>query len=455
MRRPSTPVLLLLLAAGVLVSYSSSLGTATMALALGAPVMLLMIAIVPLAALAAILVASTQLTGGRFPLAGYNLLPEHVVLVAFGCALFVRCSAGLLRRAAVYEVLLLAWIAWNLVVSLLYAPRSGRSLAIVAWMILAWLILWCLRSYFLAEPAGRKRVLDVGAWVAAAVGAVSFALWAVALLGGPDIGVQPEFLTGSLAAKGPTLEANFLGTQELCWLFLGLHGRLLHDERPSPWKVAGVLLGIVASMTRAVWIATLLVLCAAFVAHLRRRPKAAEPAARRGIARPVAVGLLAIVLMVGGPQVEKLTASFDFGSGTAAARLTNWRIAWDDVTGSDAYLTGLGTNSYGQRHLSRTMPGEPDYLGNLPLMVLYDSGLIGVVLFGGAMAALVVRGRSAQDRLLRLVFVLALMIVGAATNPVWLGFVWVTVAVLDTHPEDVTEHLSGVGAAERQAGIGT
>lgn len=419
---------------GVLVAQRSSLGNVGLAACAGAALVVVLAATLRVTTLVVLLVVSTELTRARFPFGGFHFLPEHVVLVALLLALVVRATATVLRRPAVYEMLLLAWIAWNLAITVLYSVDVGKSLAIVAWMALAWLILWCVRSHFLADPEGRERVLDLGLRLAAILGAVSFGLWAVALLGGTRFGVQPEFNTGTLAAKGLTLEANFLGSQELCWLFLMLRRRVV-DHRPmAPWEVAGLLLGIVSSMTRAVWMATILV--ALGTAIVARRGDVNAPTVRSPVRQTIAAGMVMSLLLIalGSPPVQKLRASLDFSSATARGRVANWELARDDLASSDAYLTGFGTNAFGQHHRSATLKGQPDYLGNLPLTVLYDSGIIGVLLFGAAMTGIVLAGRDRRSRWLNLLFVFALMIVGAATSPVWFGFLWVTVAAFDTAP---------------------
>jgi hypothetical protein len=43
---------------------------------------------------------------------------------------------------------------------------------------------------------------------------------------------------------------------------------------------------------------------------------------------------------------------------------------------------GLGTNSYGQRHFERTISGpKPAFVGNWFVRILYDSGIVGLLLF--------------------------------------------------------------------------
>lgn len=397
-----------------------------------------LILFVPLSTLAVMLVAASQLTRGRVGLVGYNFFPEHMLVLVFLAALVVRRATWLLRRPTAFEVLLLGWIGWNGVTSIFSSPDPGKSLAIVVWMALAWMILWCVRGYFLADPSARERVLRRGAQVAAALGILAFVLWLVALLGGTRFGTQDEFVTGSLAAKGFALEANFLGSQELVWLLVVLRSRVVRGHTAPAWVVSGMLLGIAASMTRAVWLATVLVIAGCLMVSRTTEPQGAAnrnsqtrlPLTRLLVA---AVGIIATFSLLGSP-LAKLRASLDFGTTTGQVRVRSWNTAWDDLAQSGSYLTGLGTNSFGQRHLSEANPGEPDYLGSLPLAVLHDSGVVGVMLFGGAIVAFVRRASERRARLMNALFVTALFVVGSATSPLWFGFVWIAVAAFDTDP---------------------
>lgn len=396
-------------------------------------------ALAPLSVLVAALVVSCQLTGGRFEFGPYRFLPEHVVLLMFLGAVLLRVPRLLLRPAAAYEMLFLAWILWNGTVSVFYSPEPAESLAIVAWMGLAWLMLWCVRSYFLAEPEHRGRILDIGAQAAALLGAAAFAMWASALAFGTGFGVQPDYVTGSIASKGFAFEANFLGSQEMFWLYLVIRRKLLGERHLSPWQIAGMVLGLVCSMTRAVWLAVGVVLVGALAARRLTTmvlPDGPGRPHRRSLGQVAAGGLClsGLVVMLGTPAAQKFRATLDFDSVTGQSRVVAWKTAWQDLEQSGSFHTGLGANSFAQRHPSPTIRGEPDYLGNLPLSILYDGGLIGVLLFSGAILCLIARGGNARGWLLNIIFVLALMIVGAATNPIWMGFVWVTIAAIASDP---------------------
>jgi hypothetical protein len=77
-------------------------------------------------------------------------------------------------------------------------------------------------------------------------------------------------------------------------------------------------------------------------------------------------------------KVNELTA---FSSGTEAARYSELRTALGDMHISPIF--GLGTGTYGLRHPLRS--GVTNYIGNLWLRVLYDTGVFGFRLFVGAL----------------------------------------------------------------------
>lgn len=429
------PAVALASATGLLVSPGSTLWRTGAVLAASAPLVVVAVVGLPVSVVATALVVSSLVSGGRFPFAGFNFLPEHVVVAVLLTVLVLRRPAAIVRRPATYEAWLLAWIAWNGLVSLVYADDPAASLAIVAWMLLAWLILWSVRGVLLTEPGARAQILRVGSAVAAAMGLVAFVTWLSALAGFTTWGVQPEFVTGTVASTGLALEANIFGAQGLFWLFLVVRARILHGTRLSSWVVLGLTLGIVSSMTRAVWLAAVVLGVGIFVvARTGRRVRLARPVGRLR-AWVVSIAAVALLMVVGAPVGAKLAHSLDFGSSTGSSRLENWKVAVDDLGEDGAYLFGLGTNSFGQRHLSPTIPGEPDYLGNLGLALLYDTGVVGLGLFAGAAASIALRPSRARQRVLNLTFIAALLIIGAATSPVWFGFVWITVALLDDRAE--------------------
>ena len=91
-------------------------------------------------------------------------------------------------------------------------------------------------------------------------------------------------------------------------------------------------------------------------------------------------------------------------------------------------ITGLGTNSFGQRHLEPTLPSKPTpaYLANLPLSVLYDSGIVGFLLLAGVLVTSLPRGRRSRARALGLFAVF--LVASLATSSLWFATTWIFLA---------------------------
>ncbi|HUQ64397.1 MAG TPA: hypothetical protein VM121_11640 [Acidimicrobiales bacterium] len=456
-RSPIVLVVLVPLVAGLLIGNGSSSTVGLAAVLALAPLIALAIAAMSLETLVLTLVFSTQLQVARAFVVGFHFLPEHFVLVVLVAALVIRAPHIVFRRPAAYEALLLAWVAWNAIVSLLVSPDLQNSLAIVGWMSLAWMIMWTARGVLGLTEEGFRRVVNAGGWLASVLGLIAFGLWLAALLDVAHLLVQPEFVTGAVGAKGPALEANLFGSGELMWFYWLLRQRALHRRYVPTWQIAALVLGIGASMTRAVWLATVVVLVGSM---FLRRPGTSDAGAdaegtdrtKGQVTLVFGVILLGVVLAFATPAGQKFSESLNFRETTGASRASGWQLALKDVSKADAIVMGLGTHSYGVRHESPTLRGKPDYLSNFPLTLLYDTGLIGLALFGGAMLAFVLRSGQPATRLMNLLFVLAVLIAGAATSPIWFGFVWVMVAAIDVdRPEQ--QPYPDESAGEGPAGV--
>jgi hypothetical protein len=69
---------------------------------------------------------------------------------------------------------------------------------------------------------------------------------------------------------------------------------------------------------------------------------------------------------------------------TLTFRLNRIPVAVADLERSP--LIGLGAATFGQRHALPGRPDEPDYLGILALVTLYETGILGLVSLGGGLA---------------------------------------------------------------------
>lgn len=104
--------------------------------------------------------------------------------------------------------------------------------------------------------------------------------------------------------------------------------------------------------------------------------------------------------------------------------------AFQDVKQSPIF--GLGANSYGQRHQLTTNPGKPAYIANMYIETLYDSGIIGFLLFIPVLAFLVwpsryvrfAEGDIGLPTYGIILGVFALLVASVATQVIFLPFPW-------------------------------
>jgi O-antigen ligase len=103
-------------------------------------------------------------------------------------------------------------------------------------------------------------------------------------------------------------------------------------------------------------------------------------------------------------------------------------------------LLGWGTGSY--RHVFVIAPGAPNWIPNIFMHVLFDTGLVGLILFGGALG---IAGWRAVASISKpagqwstadfatyglLLAGLALLLTYQLTDGTWMGFTWVLLAML-------------------------
>ena len=200
--------------------------------------------------------------------------------------------------------------------------------------------------------------------------AVGISLMALVVLHVTTLGVQMADLP---MAYGTQWEANIFGSFLLgnFFLLLGDHVR----RGPSVLRTVGLLLvvvGIVASITRTVWLALLLGLVV-FVALLLRFRGYGGRMASVLVAVPV-VTLLGLIVGSATPFAGRLLDIVNLQTSSASGRLFIYRAALDESR--HHLLLGSGTGSWNLG----AIPGQPHpWLPNLFLLTLNDTGIIGLV----------------------------------------------------------------------------
>lgn len=371
-----------------------------------------------------VLIGSTFVTRFRPELLGLNFLPEHVVLAACLVALLIGGRhTAVVAAATDRSVLLLgAFVAWSAVVSIVRSPQPTPSLQIVGWLALDWLLLVAV----LASTDDPRTIARQGTrWLGGAA-TIAIALWVAASAGAISFGVQLESTVGAQGAYGLSYESNILAATLAVWAFVALTCPGIVPRRARNLIVVLAGMAIALSLTRAavVGLAAGLLVWALMEGLLGWRVVVRMCAVTVGV-----IGLSYVVAPnVVAPIATKAGRLFDFGSGNGQLRVSEWKKSLGDISGAD-WLVGLGTNSYGQRHLDPTRPDLriPAYLGNLPLQVVYDSGIVGAGLLCGAVVRVIPKTRRQAARALGLLTVYVACAV--ATSPFWFGTTWVLMAM--------------------------
>jgi len=375
--------------------------------------------------LLSLLVAGMYFTRFRVELVGFSFLPEHllvlVVLVAAVEEGQVRRLGRALRSRTVRFMGL--FVIWGAVVSLLQAPRPGRSLAIVGWLALSWLILLTLVALSVGSAWIQRQLFG---WAVVA-SVTSLLVYFSARVTGSSFGLQRVAGEVGQALYGTAFEANILGSTLAVAAFIGLTASAAVIPRKARWiGLPPIALAMALSLTRGAFVG--LALGLAVWAALSPRL-----AWRRLVPLVVLVGTLWLAVSTVEPSTvallnDRVAHGVDFGTGTGRGRVDGWLTAIDDIRGLPLVI-GLGVNSFGQRHNEPTLPNTntPANLANVLLQIVYDTGLLGVAILSVAFAASIRRPTSSLRRASGL---LALVVAASmATSTFWFGSTWALVAL--------------------------
>lgn len=381
--------------------------------------------------LAVLLIVTCLIDRNTFPVGGLNIRPEQIAGILVLVTLVVRGlrskrDLSLIRPDRI-ELALIAWFAVALVSSVVAALNRVESLKILALLMLSSLALFLPRRLIADSP---EKFEQVAGWalLALAFESAYASLAYLAHVFGPTISLSVNPATGQLDAYGTLWEPNVLGAMAgagaVGWAFLGPR------YFKHPWiGVAICLTACVAGFARAAWLAVLVVIILALATPIRQRIDFMT----------LAVGSLGATLMT-----AWILASDRLGTHTPAAaggvssavgnatdilgRLYQFAPVFTDL--KQRPFLGGGIDSFGQRHV---LAGVHEHLGNLGLLVLNDTGLVGLLVFAAFVVAIVLavwrcRENATVVGLAAMVTVIA--ITNQATETLELMITWLLIGLL-------------------------
>lgn len=384
-----------------------------------------------------LLIAATALDRYRFDLAGAGLRVEHFVFAGIALAWGLKTRPTFkqfcFRRT---DILLGAFLGATLLSSLLYAPLARESLKFFGLMCYGVLL------YLFVRAAGADaQTFTRAVWVLIAVGVGASAFGIAAWLAFPlgmNLGVQTYSLGTfeTFSAYGTLFDSNTLGMFAMAAALVQM--TLLSDAQFARRRLmlgAGILVTLLAaalSLTRTAWIGLAVGLFLIFLFSPRRR----WALVFGGAALVCVVGALlaSSALAGGGGALADFSVMRLLTSKSIFFRLDAYTRAWQEFAGSP--LLGNGANTFAQKYTSPA--GTRDWISNLELMTLNDTGLVGMALLGGWLIWFGVdtwralKTASPQRTLLLALAIAyaALLVCYQATSVFWLGWNWVYVGLI-------------------------
>lgn len=410
-------------------------------------------------------VVATGLYRFRIDVGSFGFRPEHFALVLVGAVYFVRFIRRRWRPLLARDDIPLAlYLALALIVSLLNAPQPKESLRFLALMA-GCVCTYLLTKYIVVEAATFRTgviALLVAGVVEAAGGVLSWLLYPL----GFDLGVQlyptvfntnPNAILCTFSPTGTFAESNIFGSYilpvALILTLLALAVRLRPWRRLVAFGSGVVLVGIAVSLTRSVWAAfavgAMLILILADDRGLGTLTSLVVPFLAAGVVaflvsnveqpctfvinsdRPVSLEPGAAGVQIMPPTLARITISLSLRQ-----RLATFTDGIQDWLRHPAF--GDGPNTYGQTHL--TTSHRPAWISNATLMVLHDTGIVGLAIlsvwFLWIGLDLVGALKRAPPSLLRTALLglgvgfLGLLLVYQFTTALWLGFTWVYLGLI-------------------------
>lgn len=404
----------------------------------------------PAPGLAAVLVGSSFLSGLALEAAGLSVRPEQAAGLLVALAILPRRGLAPLPRATLLAAL---WIGAGLL-SGLFFPEPGRALVHTARLLLTAVPLFAL-PMLLATKEEAERAWDLFLLFCVLEGLAGLGALASHVSFGTTWGMTVERYLGFAHPNGTLLEPNLLGALSAAGGIALLLRVVRRSEEPRARRLAAAgaavcLAALLASVTRAAWLA--LPAAGLVLALVGPRPAGSlGPRRRRRAAAAAALVVLlagASLLAVFRERVDAVAASRSGVVAKVAAlaslhedpnvvvRLRSYAAAL--ALFAESPLAGMGHGAM------ERIPGAQDatlaWAGNLEVHLLADTGLAGLFLLLGLVAAVASRtalaARSPEDprergRALERLGALAVVLLCAqATETTWLASFWVVLGLL-------------------------
>jgi O-antigen ligase len=340
----------------------------------------------PIGALFVLIVGSVM---PRFKgtLASLHVRPEHVVIGLVSAFVGVRVLRGQMRLALRwrrFDYFLLGYIFLNFFTSAVTSPEPRMTLR---WAVMNAIVIAPYFLFRLLVQSERvfQKMFDVMLWVGAAESGYGIFCFLSNRIFATEFGMEMNQYGSIPGTYGTHYEPNLFGSYSACCAIMFLVLFLLGER--SRWHGFGFLitvLGAAVSLSRAVILALPVVALVVVVIALKQRrfqlrkfvPLAAAVAAVLLLVSPFLVGLLRERFSTIDLDLSELASDE-----TTAGRIIQMTAAVQNIRAHP--FLGTGTASFQLLFNWEDYMGEDlgGWVGNTPLRILHDTGIIGLSAF--------------------------------------------------------------------------
>ncbi len=390
-----------------------------------------------------LLASAALLTHFRVDVGPVTVRPEHVAAVGVAGLGFLQL--GLARRrlhmpAAAW--LALGWVGMNGLSGLWVHPDPRMGLQNTLRIGLA-VLTFILVLNLIPDMQSWRRAVSF--FLAAGVVEAAYGILARAVFPwGINLGVQVAWNFTEPVPYGTFEEGNLFGSHSASWaialLMIYLAGRRVRDaRRRQALRILGLgilWVAVLLSMSRAAWIMLAVGVTAVIVFEHRSSWSQINRLLLALMASPLLVLVILSVtpyLPSTWPFVNRLQSFLNLEyDPTFSARLADWTLAMQDWR--EHPWTGWGPGAFYAIH--GMLRAHPAWISNLTVRLLHETGLLGLLLFGGYVVALILPGvkvaRAQEDGMLRgmllglvISYVALIGLAYQSTDGIWLAASWV------------------------------
>ena len=339
-----------------------------------------------------LLTAASAMPGLSESVFGLHLRPEHV---AIGFVALAVCCEGIKERKRprlhlrTFDYFLIAYVGLNFFTSAVTSPQPSQTLR---WAMLNAIVIspYFLLRFLIKDQSGIHRAFHVLLWVGLIESAYGILCFLSNHIFQTTFGVEVGQYGAIPGIYGTQYEANLFGSYSACCAIMFLACFLLsHESRRSwyGWGFAVTAVAAVISLARSVFLA--FPVAALLVIWITLKKGGFQ--VRRLVPLLLGVSLLLVafspvVLSLVRERFSTIDLADISADDTTWARLIQMAVAVKDIQARP--MLGTGTASFHLFFDPADYPvgfsedaDEPGWIGNTPLRILHDTGVVGLLVF--------------------------------------------------------------------------